>query len=169
MESTTTVNYSPEVGVLINEVKLPWGIKRAEVIKLINGKFEGKNSVIDMSPYNDGSNDFDIHQRRDVFQEIDGNECLIFFNYDKQDLLRDIEVHGGAMFIIEDVKIGFENDFDLIIDELIKKYEQPKEVDYQTFLFEKIKMVVSSDEAMGGVGNSVAYLYVSNDVSHLLG
>jgi len=146
-----------------------WGMERSAVRLKVMGSFEESNSVIDMSEYNNGISDFDIHQRRDIYNNIDNKDCLVFFNYDKFDRLRDIEIHYGVSLKLATIIINIDEDTDKIVSELSQLYgADPSSKNSGNFLFENLNLVIANEQSIGGTANTLAYIYISSDISHLM-
>ena len=136
--------------------------------KKVQGRLEEKNSFIDMSMYNDGSTEFNIYQRRDIYHDINDSPCLLFFNYNTNDELRDIEIHNGIILRVKNIILSFDKEMDIVKKELSTISPTQKTLDGDSILFEQLKLVIASDESMGGNGNNLGYLFISNDISHLI-
>jgi hypothetical protein len=149
-------------------IEINWSTPRNIVREKLFGTYEEKNTFIDMSIYNSGNTEFNIFQRRDVYEMLNKLPCLIFFNYDKNDLLRDIEMHTGVSLKIGNLILSFDKDIDIAIDELKVISNKIQVVDIENIVFNDLKLVIASNDAMGGEGNNLGYVYISNDISHLL-
>ena len=86
------IKYTPNEGLMIFDIEIGWGVDRNSARRILNEVFEEQNTFIDMSEYHKGSSDFNLYQFRDIYQSIKNRECLIFFNYDKNNLLNEVEI-----------------------------------------------------------------------------
>jgi hypothetical protein len=167
MESNEVI-YLPNKGVRFLNNELYWGEHRIEVRKKTVGEFRQSDSQIDMSIYHNDSSDFNIKQQRDIYSMINGYECFVFFNYDQNDLLRDIEIHNGMSLKFDSIILSFDKNIIDLVSEIKKAFKSTPIVDSEGyFLFEELKLVIASDQSMGGDGTSLGYIYVSNNIDHL--
>lgn len=162
------IKYLPDVGLIVLGMQLTWGDRRTDVRNLLKSEYEVNDNIIDLSIYNGGDSEFNIYQRRDIYKNINGSECLFYFNYHKNDFLRDIEIHRGGSIEVGKVKIAFDESIDKIVQELKTISNKWREVDAGQLLFEDLKLLIASNESMGGIGDELGYIYMSKDISHLI-
>jgi hypothetical protein len=77
-------------------------------------------------------------------------------------------MHTGVSLKIDDLILSFDKDIDIAIDELKAISNKIQVVDVGNIVFNDLKLVIASNDAMGGEGNNIGYVYISNDISHLL-
>jgi hypothetical protein len=70
------IAYKPNKGINLMGIEINWGTPRNIVREKIFGTYEEKNTVIDMSIYNSGNTEFNIFQRRDVYEMLNKLPCL---------------------------------------------------------------------------------------------
>lgn len=162
------ITYKPDIGIKLNDIEINWQASRNIVREKLSGIYEEENTVIDMSIYNSGSAEFNILQRRDIYEMLIEVPCLLFFNYDKNDLLRDIEIHSGVSFNINNLVLSFDESIEIAINQLSKISSKIITADIENIIFNDLKLVIASNEAMGGDDNNLGYIYISNDINHLI-
>jgi len=163
-----TITYLPDTGIQLNGILIPWNCYRGIVRKNIFGLYTSKDSEIDMSIYHSGDKSFNIIQKRDIYESLHNNSCLVFFNYDINDLLKEIEIHNGVEVRIESIIISFEKNINDIIAQLKKISKNIKFDDREDLVFVDLKLVVESQEAMGGEGDNLGYIYMTRNIDHLV-
>jgi hypothetical protein len=164
---TVTLTYQVDKGVALNDVTLLWDLSRAKVRQLLGDTFQEDNQVIDLSQFHNGTSDFNIVQRRDIYRNYRGQDNYFFLNYDREDNLRDVEVHQGLDILIQNVKFNFETDFQEVMLLLKSVSSDNIKISDGEYFFKDLKLTISDGEAMGGEGHLLSYFYCTKDVEHL--
>jgi predicted metallo-beta-lactamase superfamily hydrolase len=160
-------SYILNIGIRFAKTEIDWGESRNLIRAKISERFKEDNSIIDISNYHKGSHDFNIYTRRDIYESFNEVACYIFLNYDKTDLLRDIEIHSGVSVEVEEILLSFNKRIEIIIEELNNISDNFKIIDEGCFFSKKMKLVISSSESIGGDSKNLGYIFMSKDVSHL--
>src|SRR6267378_6409439 len=137
----------PNVGISINDIELPWGIERESARSLLLNKHKADDRVIDLSAQHDGSTEYIFYQKRDIYEnflvtgyikpwEINN---LFFLNYDKNNLLSDVDVHAGLQIIIFNVVLSFELKLSGIIQDLKKNSPENIKLADGEYFFKELK------------------------------
>ena len=164
----TSLTYHLDRGISINDTPINWGMNRLNVRQQLGGIYKESDSVIDMSKYNNGSNEDDIIQRRDIYKNYQGQDNFFFLNYDNKDLLIEVEICHGLDLQIQKVKLDFEMDFYEavgLLKNISTDYQQTLDGEY---LFKDLKLTIANSEARGGDGNLLAYFYCTKNIDHLI-
>ncbi len=155
-------------GIIINDVNLLWNSDRNDIRNLLNLKYKENDTFIDFSTYFDGDSSHNIHQKRDVYKKIFSKNDLVFLIYDKENKLRELEIHSGYRIVLDDIEFRFNRDIKEYLNIFKNKQIIYKEIEEGNYFFEKLKIVIADNEAMGGDGHNLAYFCVSSDVNHLI-
>lgn len=153
--------YFPTNKIIIDGVALEFLDQRNRVREKIGTDYKEDNQVIDL-----GDDVAPILQRRDIYEDINSSECFFFLIYDKDDLLREVEVHHCDDIQVFDALFSFNEGLDAIANKLMKYSDNNKESEGE-YLFRDLKIVITSKEQMGGDGNSLGYFYCTIDITHL--
>lgn len=165
---TITLSYQPDKSISIDNILLFWNTDRQIVRQLLNEDFEIADNVIDLSEYRNGDKSQNIIQRRDIYKNYKGQDNFFFLNYDKEDKLRDIEIHQGLQININGENFSFSMNIDKVADLLQNISGDKTQLSEGEYLFKALKLTIASGEAMGGEGNELSYFYCSKDITHLI-
>lgn len=165
---TTTVTYKPNKSVSFGDLELLWGIDRQEVREMLNHKFEIADEIIYLSQYNNGDISKNIIQRRDIYENYNGQENFFFLNFDIEDKLQEIEIHYGLEININKQNFNFKMDIDKVAELLQNISGDKTQLSNGEYFFKSLKLTIASGEEMGGEGNVLSYFYCSKDITHLL-
>jgi len=160
---TLKLIYKPNIGVIINELALNWGIKRETVRKMLNNAHKAHDHIVAQP------GEFDVSQRRDIYNDFYyGRQFFFFLNYDDNSCLMEVEVHLGVDIIIDNVTLTFEKRLSDIIEEL--KSVSPSIIKLRDgdYFFKDLKITIADSKAMGGEGSDLSYFYCSANVDHLI-
>lgn len=135
--------------------------------QLLKDRHEENNKIIDMSKYHDGSNNFNIIQRRDIYCNYQEQENFFFFNYDKDDFLSEIEIHHGIAIMVDETKLDFGKTFQENVSLLKNISLDNIEFSNGEHLFKDLKLTIADSESMGGEGPMLAYFYCAKNIDHL--
>lgn len=162
-----TLTYQPDKSVLIDNILLLWDTDRQNVRQLLDETFEIADNVIDLSEFHSGDSFQNIIQRRDIYKNYKGQDNFFFLNYDKEDKLRDVEIHYGLEINLNGEMLSFSMDIDKVA-ELLQNISGDKiQLSHCEYFFKKLKLTVASGEAMGGDWNELSYFFCSKDITHL--
>ncbi|WP_299363163.1 hypothetical protein [Winogradskyella sp.] len=107
--------------------------------------------------------------KEEIFIKIFTERKTIFFlNYNKNNLLSELEVHWGIKVWIDNIELDFEKDINTYLNELNSKGYNFKEIEQGNYLFEKLKITIADSESTGGDGNGLSYLYSGQNIEHLI-
>ena len=162
------IEYIPNIGFILNSKKIEWKSDRQVVRKELKLKFKDNDRTIDIAQFFNGDETKNIHQKRDVYENIFSKNDLLFLNYDKENKLRDLEVHYGFDIIIDKIQLDFEteiSDFIRQFQSIGIEYSELKKGDY---LLPKLKITIADSESMGGDGTKLSYFYATYDINHLI-
>ncbi len=156
------LQYQPANKVAIDKVALEFNEKRDSIRVKLGQIYEEYNEVVQLgTPHMDP-----IYQRRDIYKNINATDNYFFLNYDKNDLLSEVEIHRCEKINVFDVSFDFDEELDSIVLRLSKYSSVVRKSEGEYFLRE-LKVVISSRAHMGGEGDTLGYFYCSSDVAHL--
>ncbi len=158
---TTRLDYIPDIGIKLNSTTLNWLTTRDNVRNLLNLPYTVADNVIDI-----GENET-IESKRDVYQNINGDENYIFLNYNADNLLNEVEVHWGVDIFVKDIVLNFNNHIQDNINALKKLTGNYREIEPGNYLFKDLKLTIADSESCGGDGNELSYFYATTDITHL--
>lgn len=139
--------------IIINGVRLPFGIARNLVRAKLGGIYEEQNEEIFL-----GDDAPPILQRRDVYNSPNS---FFFLNYDQQDQLIELEVHQCKRIKLYDIEFNFTDEMDLIAAELAHHAPYVQE-DEGSYSFESLSISMMDERQMGGEeSNILSYFYCS--------
>jgi hypothetical protein len=159
--------HKPTVGIELAGKLVPWGTTRQDLQKVWGIPSETVNIVHNVSQYLPGADD--IVQRQDVYQNYMGQNVSFAAVYDKDDIFKEFELHGGGQITIADVDINFESAVPDLVDELKKKGYDLTELEgsEENILISSLLTSFASSQSMGGDGELVSYVYCSANIDHL--
>jgi len=159
--------YLPNIGVKLDSHTFEWGADRASIRPLLDNQHEEDNHVVEMSEFFDGDKSHDIEVRKDIYENYKDGENYFFLIYDEKDQLHEVEFHWGMKVLVEGVTLDFEKDINQQIKQL-SKLDRIRRIEEGSVYFKRLKLSVSNAASMGGDGNDLAYVYVSQNIEHLL-
>jgi hypothetical protein len=156
------LRYLPTTEIYINNVSLRFGDQRESVRTKLGGRHEESNKIIPLGELAEP-----IVQRRDIYDSLNSSEEFFFLDYDKNDLLAELEVHRCEKIQIFDLIFDFASEIDWVAKELSKYSSIDKKGDGEYFLKE-LHISIIDERQMGGEDKStISYFYCAADVSHL--
>jgi hypothetical protein len=158
-----TIIYLPMNTISIDGFSIMFKEKRELVRAKLGKEYAEDNQIISISE----SQQDEIHIRRDIFTDSKSNKYFFFLGYDKEDLLSDMEVHRCEKIIVNEFAFGFDDDLDFIASKLAS-YSSVKKRGKGEYFFEDIRVSILDESQMGGEGDSLAYFYCAENVTHLL-
>ena len=161
------IEYLPNKGFILNSVKFEWNNKRGSVRGKLGMKHKEDDKIIDVADFFDGDESMNIHQKRDVYENLNSKKDVLFLNYDKENRLRDLEVHYGFDIIIDNIRLKFGTEISDLIEQFKKNGIEYSELEKGNYFLPKLKITIADSKAMGGVGNELSYFYGTSDISHL--
>ncbi|TXD80532.1 hypothetical protein ESY86_20665 [Subsaximicrobium wynnwilliamsii] len=161
------IEYLPNKGFILNSLKFEWNNERNSVREKLGMKHKEEDKIIDVAEFFDGDESMNIHQKRDVYENLNSKKDMLFLNYDKENRLRDLEVHYGFDILIDNIRL----DFGTEISDLIKQFKnigtEYSELEKGNYFLPKLKITIADSESMGGDGTGLSYFYATSDISHL--
>jgi len=161
------ITYQVNKGVSINDVNINWGTDREMVRNLLSENYVTQDQVIDLSEYNNGSDEFNIYQKRDVYKINDKINIFYMLNYDKKNKLRDIEVHNTDIIRIGDIYFSFDDSIVNVLEKIKTLSPNVRKLRDKSYFFENLKIVIADKRSLGGITNKLGYFYASSNVEHL--
>jgi hypothetical protein len=154
--------YVPTCQVIIDGIVLQFGESRELIRRRLGGTYSEDNLIIHLG----GSETDVIHQRRDIYVNLNLSENHFFLGYNNNDLLSEVELHFCDKIKVLHTQFGFEDDLNVIAPELsaYSPIVSQKEGEY---FFKELQLVVSDKIQMGGEGHTLGYFYCASDVKHL--
>jgi len=157
-----TFQYIPTKEFIVDHVRLQFGTHRDIVRVKLGLVYEEQNQFIQINELF-----APIIQRRDIYNRRNSTGDYFFLNYDKNDLLRDVEIHWCEKIQVYDFLFDFDCEIDFIAAELSKYSHINKKGDGEYF-FKDIHISIIDEMHMGGEEKStMSYFYCATDVSHL--
>lgn len=162
------VIHKPNVGILIQDISLKWGMSRSDIRKVLNRQFEEVNNVHKISDYLPESDD--ITERKDIYYKTLTEDLWFALIYDAADLLKEFELHEGGSFIVDTLLINFTDSVSNLRSSLLNSNIQFISINgsEENILIPDLLTHFASAEEMGGHGKHVAYIYCSENIHHLL-
>ncbi len=108
-----------------------------------------------------------IHQKRDVYENLNSDNDMLFLNYDKDGKLKELEVHSGFDILVNNIRLDFGNEILNFLNQFQKHGMEHFETEKGNYLLPKLKMTIADSESMGGNGTGFSYFYATSDISHL--
>ncbi len=134
---------------------------------------EGRQSVRDKLAwqYQEDNQQFqiggdDMHQRRDIYRNLNDTENFFFLGYDEDDCLAEIEVHFCDKIRVFDIEFDFNEELTSVASKLKAYSDVFKENEGEVF-FRELKISIMNESKVGGSGSQLGYFYCAHDVSHL--
>ncbi|WP_299149831.1 hypothetical protein [uncultured Dokdonia sp.] len=158
----------PNKGFKLNSDIIHWNDDRKSVRHNLKNQHKEDDNVIELSQFFDGDTSHNIDQKRDVYKDINGTENFFFLNYDKDNLLSELELHYGIKVMIYNIKLEFEKDINICLKQLSSKGYEFKEIEQRNYLFEKLKITIADSTSIGGDGTELSYLYSGRTIEHLI-
>jgi hypothetical protein len=95
-----------------------------------------------------------------------GEEYFFFLDYDKDDLLGEIEIIKCDKIQLNKADFGFKDELDSIAL-LLSNYSEISILSDGEYFFKDLKVVISDERNRGGEDSTLGYFYCAADVSHL--
>jgi len=162
------IKYFPPDGLRINNIDLKWKEDRTIIRNLLNNTHSAADQFIDLSKDFGGNDEYNIDLKRDVYTNLFNSKSLFFLNYSKNNLLRDVEIHSGIEVQLNNIIISFDLTLKQVIYKLGEISKRIKKVDINEYYFEDLKLIVADKKKMGNKGNTLGYVYFTDDTSHLM-
>ncbi len=146
--------FIPGTGIKCDDVVIRFGMNRAVARELLSNEQQFNVSRGDAE---------------DSYNEFQNTSTWFNLSYDNDNMLREIEFHGGKLRYDKIALLGA----DAEVKDIAEQFESLgfvfREQEYgEGLLCEELKTVIASSEDMGGDGDGCEYFYTSSDISHLL-
>ncbi|MDG4717335.1 hypothetical protein [Winogradskyella marincola] len=161
------IEYLPNKGFILNSVKIEWNSERNSVREKIGKKYKEDDRTIDVAQFFDGDESMNIHQKRDIYENLNSKNDMIFLNYNKDNKLTELEVHSGFSILIDNIRLDFGNEISDFIKQFEKNGIEYSETEKGNYLLPKLKITIADSESIGGDGTGLSYFYAASDISHL--
>ncbi|WP_303317329.1 hypothetical protein Q4Q34_01390 [Flavivirga abyssicola] len=161
------IEYLPNKGFILNSVKIEWNDERNTVREKIGNRHKEDDKTIDVAQFFEGDESMNIHQKRDVYENLNSKNDILFLNYNKDNKLKELEVHSGFDILIDNIRLGFGNEISDFINQFQKNGIEYSETEKGNYLLKKLKILIADSESMGGNGTRLSYFYATSDISHL--
>lgn len=158
-ESIICFQYEIGFGVMIGDNLIEWGTDRESVREMLPGTFNAVDHV-----YNDATS------FRDVYNELNGVDVLLSFNYSSRQKLEEIEIHRGVRLYIKEVSLEIGMMFFEALDLLNQVSLVYKDIDEGETIYLELGVCIAAGCVMGGEQDdfTLSYIYLAKDISHLL-
>ena len=163
-----TIEYIINEGFVIDGKKFRWGNDRISSREKLNSQHKEEDFFFENSLFFDGDKSFDLFQKRDIYRDINNEKNFFFLNYDKEENLESLEVHGGVKILINDAELIFKKDIKDYLNLLNSFGENYIETDEGNFLFKNLKITIANSKTKGGKGNGLSYFYAAKNIDHLI-
>ena len=155
-----TLQYVPRKEIILDTVRLPFGMSRDIVRVMLGNDHKEQNEELELP---DGEL---IIQRRDIYNRMETGGPFFFLNYNSNDLLTELEMHQCKKIRVYDIEFGFSDDVELIAEEL-SAHTPVTEQSGGTYNFKEAGISIISELAMGGDdSNNLSYFYCTSDTGH---
>lgn len=139
--------YESQIEIKIGSFAIDWNLNQATIQSLLKGEFES-------------SEDEFTNTKQDVFHSVNGNKCMLIFNYLPNNQLSEIIIHYGV-----DLEIGDEKfNFNIELNDLLAKTSF--EYDYfgdDEIYFHELNLSITNDLFMGGEGNKIGSITIKRN------
>lgn len=162
------ITYVPNIGFQLDSENFNWNDGRDSVRHKLRNQHKDDDRVIEMSEFFGGDKSHDIEQRRDIYEDVNGEKNYFFLSYDEEDKLSELEINGGIEIFIKEIQLIFEKDINTYLEAFKKIGEKYVETEEGNYLFEDLKMTIANSESMGGEGNGLTYFYGARSIEHLI-
>ncbi|HVY76237.1 MAG TPA: hypothetical protein VG890_15515 [Puia sp.] len=146
---------------MFDSIVLEFNERRHSVRGRLALSYEEDNEIISLGKGNES-----IIMRRDVYRGLNSTQFFFFLDYDKDDMLSEIEIHRCEGIEVLSVSFTFDDELDSVALEL-SKYSEISILSQGEIFFKDLKMVISDKRKMGGEGSTIGYFYCASDVSHI--
>ena len=137
--------------IIIDKIRLPFGIPRELVRAKLGVTFEEQNEEIQLE--NAGT---PIIHRRDLYNQLQSNDSYFFLHYNENDCLIELEVHHCKKIKLYNLEFNFMDEAELIASELSHHADLTEEKDgywhfgdIRVFLMDETQM---GEEENGNLG-----------------
>lgn len=161
------IEYLINEGFIFNSIKIEWNNDRNSVREKFKNKHKEADKIIEIAHFFEGNENMNIHQKRDIYENLNSKNDILFLNYDKDDKLRELEVHSGFDILINNIQLVFGNEISDFLNQFQKIGIEYSETEKDSYLLPKLKMTIADSESMGGNGTGLSYFYASYEISHL--
>jgi hypothetical protein len=156
------LKYFPTNKILFDDIALEFNEKRSSVRAKLGISYEEDNQVVPL-----GDNTDPIIMRRDIYKGATLAELFFFLDYDKDDLLSEVEVHRCERIDVLSISFNFDDELDVVALAL-SKYSEISILSEGEIFFKDLKMVICDQRKMGGEGDTIGYFYCAFDVTHIV-
>jgi hypothetical protein len=163
-----TLTYEPNKGVSFDDTSLLWGTDRQQVRTLLNAKFEVGDNIFDLSQYDHNDTSENIIQRRDIYENYQGQNNFFFLNFDTAEQLIEVELHHGLDINLKGIVINFSMGIEKVVDLLESVSTDKIQLSEGEYFFKELKLTIANSNAKGGEGNEISYFYCCKDITHLI-
>lgn len=154
------IKYIPNLGIEINSEKIFWEDSREQTRLKLRNSHTIDDFEMDNSELFNGDHSYNIVQKRDVYENYENGQNLIFLNYNEEDALTEIEFHNGIKLHIENQKIEIGEEMNSVLQKLNSQYI---EIEEGNFYFKELKLNIADDIFMGGDGKELSYIYIAKN------
>ena len=139
-----TLEYIPDQGFRLNDILFMWFESRSGTRTKLGQQHKQMDTITDLSEYFDGDESHNIHQYRDVYQDINSSKNYFFFNFDKEGRLTELELHWGIKIKVNSLELEFDRDLDSYIVSLTRMDAEIVELEEGNYLFKNLKISISN-------------------------
>lgn len=162
-----SIFYIPDKGIELDDKTIYWGMDRGIIREHLKNSHTEDNTLHDLSEFFAGDTSNNITQNKDIYTNVNGGENYFSLSYNSESKLSEIEVHSGAVIQINETSFTFGEEILECIAKIGFHGYAYNEVDEGEYFFGELKMLVASDESMGGDTSGLGYFYCAKDVTHI--
>lgn len=134
--------------IIIDKIRLPFGITRELARAKLGGVYEEQNEEILL----EGTTQ-PIIQRRDLYNQVESSD-FFFLHYDQDDQLTELEVHHCKRIKLFDIEFNFTDEAELIASELSHHAAVTQELTGH-WHFPALHVYLMDEKYMGGEDSSL--------------
>ncbi|KAA2242768.1 hypothetical protein F0L74_09580 [Chitinophaga agrisoli] len=147
---------------VLDNIQLQFGASRESVRAQLGRTYEEQNRVIPL-----GGTEPPIIVRNDIYDDSESTGDFFSLNYDKDDLLMELEIHHCDGIQIFEFSFDFNDEMETIATGLSKYAPITRNEDGEWF-FKDLHISMTDEMHMGGEESStMGYFYYALNVSHL--
>ncbi|WP_298507870.1 hypothetical protein [uncultured Kordia sp.] len=162
------IKYLPNKGFFINSLKIEWNDNRDVVRKLLENKHKSDDQIIDVSHCFNGDESINIHQKRDIYENLYSKNDSLFLSYNKDNVLNELEVHHGFDILVGDIRLKFGKEIMDFVKLFQNKGIEYIETESGNYFLPDLKIVIANNESFGGNGTCLEYFYSAFNTDHLM-
>ena len=149
--------------IIVDKISITFKENRSIVRSKIKRDYTEDNRIIPLP----NPNIEPLYMRRDIYKGKSASDTYFFLDYDKDDLLGEVEVHRCERIEVLDIAFDFNDELDSVAM-MFSEFSEIRILSEGEVFFKDLKMVLSDKRKMGGEGSTIGYFYCTSDVSHIV-